>query len=546
MKTATDIRAGLLQVVLTILGMVAVGLIATGLLLGVTTAADAQTVALAAPAPVPNAAPAPQPAAVAAQAPVPNAAPAPQPADTIYKSARRALNQGQYEQAAKLFYEARTAEPQYAADALYYQALAYTKMGGRSSYREALKTLQMQFEQYPDAATHQEAESLAIRVQAELARLGDPRAAEAMQREAARMQAEMEREIQREVERAQRDAERAQADLGRQQAEIERSQARMHQQQEKQMQREQRAELERQHARQEAAHREAEMKMYALQALMESDPETAIPILENVLTTRTDETAVLRQQAVFLAARLDDDVRANDLMLDVLANDPDPEVRMHAAHWLARSDDPRAANALRSAAQSGDPELQEAAVYAIAQKPGPESAAALRDIASRPGTDPDIRAMAIHGLARHPSPESTRFLMEMFESLPPEEIEAREAALYGLAQSPGGVSGDFLFGIVSDPDEDPEIREMALFAAAQSGGISAGQFGQLYRDADSREAKEQLMFALTRSEDPEAFDVLLEIARTETDPELKQNAVFWIGRSEDPRAKELMLEILEQ
>jgi type IV secretory pathway VirB3-like protein len=54
------------------------------------------------------------------------------------------------------------------------------------------------------------------------------------------------------------------------------------------------------------------------------------------------------------------------------------------------------------------------------------------------------------------------------------------------------------------------------------------------------------MFALTRSEDPEAFDVLLEIARTETDPELKQNAVFWIGRSEDPRAKELMLEILEQ
>ena len=533
MKTATEIRDGVLQVVLAILGMVAVALIATGLLLGVTTKADAQTLALAAPAP-----------------PAPNAVPVPQQADTIYKSARRALNQGQYEQAAKLFYEARTAEPQYAADALYYQALAYSKMGGRSNYREALKSLQFQLQQYPDAATHQEAESLAIRVQAELARLGDPRAAEAMQREAARMQAEMERDLQREMERAQRDArrdvEREQAEISRQQAEIERSQARMHREQEAQMQREQRAELERQHARQEAAHREAEMKMYALQALMESDPETAIPILENILTTRTDETAMLRQQAVFLAARLDDDARANDLMLDVLANDPDPEVRMHAAHWLARSADPRAANALRSAAQSGDPELQEAAVYAIAQKPGPESAAALRDIASRPQTDPQIRAMAIHGLAQHPSPESTRFLMEMFESLPPEQIEAREAALYGLAQSPDGVSGDFLFGIVSDPDEDPEIREMALYAAAQSGGITAGQFGQLYRDADSRDEKEQLMFALTQSEDPEAFDMLLEIARTETDPELKQNAVFWIGQSDDPRAKALLLEILEQ
>ena len=92
----------------------------------------------------------------------------------------------------------------------------------------------------------------------------------------------------------------------------------------------------------------------------------------------------------------------------------------------------------------------------------------------------------------------------------------------------------------------PKIREMALFAAAQSGGITAAQFGQLYREADSKEEKEQVMFALTQSEDPAAFDVLLEIARTETDPDLKQNAVFWVGQSDDPRAKALLLEILEQ
>ena len=83
---------------------------------------------------------------------------------TLLADASEAEEQGQYEQAAKLFYEARTAEPQYAADALYYQALAYSKMGGRSNYREALKSLQVQLEQYPDAATRQEAQSLAIRV----------------------------------------------------------------------------------------------------------------------------------------------------------------------------------------------------------------------------------------------------------------------------------------------------------------------------------------------------------------------------------------------
>ncbi len=114
--------------------------------------------------------------------------------------------------------------------------------------------------------------------------------------------------------------------------------------------------------------------MFALQALMESDPDTAIPILENLLSTRTAETAMLRQQAVFLLARLEEDERTTDLMLDIMQNDPDPEVQMHAAHWLARSGDPRATSALVAAAQSGDPELQEAAVYALGQCRDPSPA----------------------------------------------------------------------------------------------------------------------------------------------------------------------------
>jgi hypothetical protein len=87
---------------------------------------------------------------------------------------------------------------------------------------------------------------------------------------------------------------------------------------------------------------------------------------------------------------------------------------------------------------------------------------------------------------------------------------------------------------------------MALFAAARNGSLTPARLGQIYRDAETQDMKEQIMFALTQSEDPAAFDVLLEIARTETDPELKQNAVFWVGHSDDPRAKALMLEILEQ
>ena len=455
--------------------------------------------------------------------------------DTIYKTARRAMNQGDYRRAVELYAQAMSEEPQYAADALYYQALAYQKMGGNSNYRAALGALERQFEQYPDAATRNEAEALSIRIQGELARQGDARAAEALQREAARMEREMEHDVQREVARAEVDVERQHREIERQQAEIERM-----------SEREMEVEVRRQHAVQEAADQEAEMKMFALQALMESDPETAIPILENILTTRTPETAMLRQQAVFLLARMDDDARSTDLMLDIMQNDPDPEVQMHAAHWLARSNDPRAMAALTTAAQSGDPELQEAAVFALGQMPGPQSSAALKDIASKPGVDPEVRAMAIHGLAMQPSAENAQYLEELFRTLPKEESDAREAALFALSRTPNGVSGDFLYSVASDPNEDPDIREMALFAAARNGSLTPARLSQIYRDAETQDMKEQIMFALTQSEDPAAFDVLLEIARTETDPELKQNAVFWVGHSDDPRAKALMLEILEQ
>ena len=154
--------------------------------------------------------------------------------------------------------------------------------------------------------------------------------------------------------------------------------------------------------------------------------------------------------------------------------------------------------------------------------------------------------MALHGLARNPSPENARFLEQQLRTIPKEQAEAREAALFGLSQMPGAVSGDLLIGIASDPAEDAEIREMALFAAARSGSASPEKLGQIYRTAESREMKEQALFALTQSEDPKAIDALIEIARTETDPELRQQAIFWVGRSGDPRARELMLEVLEQ
>ncbi len=42
------------------------------------------------------------------------------------------------------------------------------------------------------------------------------------------------------------------------------------------------------------------------------------------------------------------------------------------------------------------------------------------------------------------------------------------------------------------------------------------------------------------------FDLLLELARAEKDPEIKQGMVFWMGNFDDPRAADFLLEILNE
>ena len=407
-------------------------------------------------------------------------------ADTIYRAARRALNQSQYRRAIELFEQSLQEEPEYAAEALYYQALAYYRMGGRSNYDRAMGKLGAQAERYPEAASRGDAAELMIRIEGELARRGDAQAAERLARQAEHL-------------------------------EQERS----------------------------ASERDAEIKAMALQALIMADEEKAIQYLSQVLRNRTPETAELRGQAVFILGQ-QESAETLDLMLDVVRNDPDPEVKETAAFWLSQVDDPRAIDAtieiLNDPTLDGD--LKGQLIFALAQTDDPRAGRILRDYASRPDVDPEVRGMAVHGLAQHPSPENAALLKQVFQET--DDPEVRDQILFALTQMPGAVDGDWLLAIFSDPNEDPEVREMALFVAGQTGNVDAGVLSQMYDSATGTEMKEQILFTLTQVDGEAAFDKMLDIARNEENPDLRQNAIFWIGQSGDPRAQEVLLEILEQ
>jgi HEAT repeat protein len=432
-------------------------------------------------------------------------------ADTIYRAARRALNESQYRRAIELFEQSLDEEPEYASEALYYQALAYYRIGGRSNYDRAYGKLHEQLSRYPDAASSGDAEELMVRIESELARRGDAQAAERLAREAERlsqdemtMAREMERDVQRDVER------------------------------------------EREHAMQEGVSEEADIKAMALHALIQADPEKAIPYLSKVLKNRTPETAELREQAVFILGQHESD-QTLDLMLDVVRNDPEPDVKAQAAFWLTQVDDPRAIDATISILDDPnlDEDLKGQALFALGQTDDPRAGQILRDYATRSDVDPEVRGMAVHGLAQHPSPENAELLKQMFNDV--DDIEVREQILFALGQMTDTVDGDWLLAIFADESEDDEVREMALFMAGQSGNVDARVLSQMYDAAgDNMEMKQHILFTLTQVDSEAAFDKMLEIARSEDDPELREHAIFWIGQSGDPRAQDVLLEILDQ
>jgi HEAT repeat protein len=124
-------------------------------------------------------------------------------------------------------------------------------------------------------------------------------------------------------------------------------------------------------------------------------------------------------------------------------------------------------------------------------------------------------------------------------------IAAKQAVLSVLGEQGGGANLQWLLGIASDPNTPMELRGQAV-EAAQRAGASTEQIGKLYDQAPDRRAKESAINALFKNGDRAAVDVLVRIARTETDPSVRRAVINRLGRLEDERVKSLLKDLIGQ
>jgi TolA-binding protein len=413
------------------------------------------------------------------------------PADSLYRAAREQLNRGDYRTAARSFARLVERFPQsaYAGDALYWEAFANYSIGERDQLRDARRALDQQRRRYPKAATRGDADALLARVNGALARLGDNQSAEAV--------AEAARGTSQQCTRGGDDDER----------------------------------------------------VAAINALLQMNAERAIPILKTVLARRDACSEGLREKAVFLVSQKHTPETEN-ILLDVVRNDPSREVKKKAVFWLGQVNTDRAAQALETmlASSATDPELREQAVFALMQQRSARGQAAVRAIAEDASAPEGLREKAVFWLGQQRSPENATYLRTLFDRLagapsgsPNEAI--RQKILFSLSQMRGERNDRWLLDVAANPKHSVETRKQAIFSAGQA-GVSTAELTALYPKLDDPELKGQLIWVMSEKHDAAAVDRLMAIAKSDPDREMRKKAIFWLGQMDDPRVKDFLVEII--
>src|SRR5258706_10531 len=441
-------------------------------------------------------------------------------ADSLYRAARQALNQNQYDRAAELFRGIRDRYPRstYVPNTYYWEAFALYRTGSDDNLRAARTALQSQGDRYPKATTSRDARVLLRRVQGELARRGDSDAAEDVSRDA-----ESAAPV---IAATPATPPIAMAPVGPTTVIAPPSGRRGGR-------------------RASCDDDDDDMRLAALNAVLQMDPDRAVPLLKTVLARRDEGSTCLRRKAVFLLSQKRTAETAR-MLLDIVRNDPDQEVREQAVFWLSQVPGDETVAALDSILRDPKtpPEIQEKAIFALSQHHSARAGAVLRDFAARREVNIDLREKAIFWIGQSRSPENAQFLKDLYAKV--ESDDLKDKIIFSLSQMGGADNYRWLMDIALNQAEDIEIRKKALFWAGQGHNVDVADLVRLYDSMKDRDMREQLIFVYSQRREDAALDKLFDIGKNDPDRELRKKAIFWIGQSRSPRAVEYLQQLINQ
>jgi HEAT repeats len=279
------------------------------------------------------------------------------------------------------------------------------------------------------------------------------------------------------------------------------------------------------------AEQDEELKLLALNSLMQQDEARALPIIQQILNS--DKSDKLKSRALFVLAQ-DQSPQAQALLGQIATGERNPALQRKAIEMLAVGRGKQSAETLATIyRQSTNPEIKNTILhtYLIIGTPDP-----LMD-AARHESNPELVRTAVHTLG---AMGATSQMLTLYHDTSSSETKAD--VISGLIAA--GQKGAEALGNIAGSEQDPELRRKAIHNLGIAGGMSAApSLVATYKknqDPETKKAVAQALFLAGDSQD------LIELARAEKDPGLKQSLVQQISLMHSKEATDYMLEILNK
>ena len=279
----------------------------------------------------------------------------------------------------------------------------------------------------------------------------------------------------------------------------------------------------------ESSTEDEDLKLMAINSLMNTEPDRAIPLLEKVLNGPASPK--LKERALFVLAQ-SGSTRARGILADVARGKSGPDLQEKAIHYLGVSGGRSNGELLEEIyASTTSSEIKEKVLHAFMVSGNKERILA----AAKGEKSPELRASAVHWLG---TMGARTELWQMYRSETSGPV--KESLIHAMS-----IAGDTEhLAEIARTDPDAGARAKAIHGLGISGRERSGAaLVSIYKGEKNVELRKAVLHGLFIQNNARA---LVEIARTETDPGLKSEAVHRLSLMHDKDATDYMLEILNR
>jgi HEAT repeat protein len=274
-----------------------------------------------------------------------------------------------------------------------------------------------------------------------------------------------------------------------------------------------------------------ELKLLALNALMQQDEARAMPTIQQILNGNGSER--LKEKALFVLAN-SNSPEAQNAIGQIARGQSNPQLQIRAIRMYAAIKGKRSVDTLADIYQhSSDEGVKRAILQSYLVTGSPEKLVE----AARGEQNPVLARTAVQSLG---AMGATSELSTLYRDTKSQETKS---AIIGSLVAAGSKGAEML-GNIANSEQDPELRRKAIRNLGATGGASAAPaLLSTYQNSKDVESKKAAVDGLFISGD--ARD-LVALARAEKNPELKQAIVSKLSVMHSKESTDYMMEILNK